>query len=264
MWRVKDWDALFENSRTRCYERLTWVPIPNKHDGDGYTQLVEHEHGATHYGAWCVLVQVASKCKPRGTLIRDGGVPHDANSLSRLTRIGAHVFREAIPRFLQIGWLEDVNDSCLSAGCQGAKSTCQNGAPGTEPEPEKNGTGKEKKNRPAGMPVGFLESWDSDHWQTAQRMHVEAVKKLWPKRNWAALPMKPEDRALLLKAAYVAVTKLSPDWWHAALEETLRSEPRKPLGLFKTCLWKRPRAEGLDLNAMLDAVRIPEKPEAGK
>lgn len=76
--------------------------------------------------------------------------------------------------------------------------------------------------------------------------------------------MKPEDRCLLLRAAYLAVTRLSVDWWHTALDETLRGSPRKPLGLFKTCLWKRPRSEGLDLNAMLDAVVVPEpaKPKA--
>ncbi|MBN2579132.1 MAG: hypothetical protein JXB10_09090 [Pirellulales bacterium] len=117
MLRVKDWDLLFENSRTRGYGRLGWVPIPNKHDSDGYTQLIEHEHGASHYGAWCLIVQVASKCKPRGTLIREGGTAHDASSLARITRIGAHVFREAIPRFLEIGWLENIDD-CVIGGCQ--------------------------------------------------------------------------------------------------------------------------------------------------
>ncbi len=116
MWRVKDWDRLFENSRTRAYDRLGWVPMPNKHDGDGYTSLVEHDHGAAHYGAWCVLVQVASKCSPRGTLIRDNGVAHDAESLSRLTRISARIFREAIPRLIEIGWLE--TDRPLIGDCQ--------------------------------------------------------------------------------------------------------------------------------------------------
>jgi len=251
VWRIRDWNELFENSRTRAYDRLGWVPIPNKHDGDGYTQLVDHEHGASHYGVWCLLVQVASKCKPRGTLIRDGGVPHDAESLSRLTRIGAHVFREAIPRFLEIRWLEDVDDSDLSGGCQ---ATSQ----------ERNGTernGKEKNSRPSGVPVGILEEgWDSENWTVAMRMHVDAVNKLWPKRNWERAPMKPEDRCMLLKLAYLAVTRLSQDWWHTALDETLRGSPRKPIGLFKTLLWKKPRVEGLDLNAMLDAVRVPEKP----
>ena len=50
--RVRDWDALYENNRTRGYKRLGWVPIPNRMDGDGYTELVDHENGAAHLGAW--------------------------------------------------------------------------------------------------------------------------------------------------------------------------------------------------------------------
>ena len=50
--RVRDWDALYENNRTRGDKRLGWVPIPNRMDGDGYTELVDHENGAAHLGAW--------------------------------------------------------------------------------------------------------------------------------------------------------------------------------------------------------------------
>jgi hypothetical protein len=34
-------------------------------DGDGYTELVDHDDGAAHLGAWCAIVQIASKCDPR-------------------------------------------------------------------------------------------------------------------------------------------------------------------------------------------------------
>ncbi len=35
-YRVRDWGVHFENSRSRDYKKLDWVPIPNKHDGKGY------------------------------------------------------------------------------------------------------------------------------------------------------------------------------------------------------------------------------------
>jgi hypothetical protein len=142
-YRIKDWHVNFENNRTRELKVLTWVPMPNKHDGDGYTELLDHADGAAHYGVWAILVQIASKCDPRGTLLRDvrrnpapacgdpapacgdpapacdGGktvlteqakcqIPHDFASLSRMSRIPQKVISAAIPRLLQIGWLEQV------------------------------------------------------------------------------------------------------------------------------------------------------------
>ena len=85
---------------------MNWIPVPNKHDGDGYTQLVDHPAGAAHFGAWMAILQVASRCHPRGTLVRSGGIPHTAASLGRITRLPASIFEDAIPRLLEIGWLE--------------------------------------------------------------------------------------------------------------------------------------------------------------
>ena len=107
--RIRDWDAIYENNRSREYKKLNWVPIPNRMDGDGYTELVDHPNGAAHFGAWIAIVQVASRSNPRGCLVRDGGRPHDAASLARITRLPVDIFREAIPRLLaSIGWLKVV------------------------------------------------------------------------------------------------------------------------------------------------------------
>lgn len=109
VYSIADWPEHFENNRTKELRAMSWVPIPNKQDGDGYTELLDHPNGAAHFGAWVALIQVASKCDPRGTLLRDerSGVrrPHDAASLGRITRIPAAVFSEVLPRLLAIGWL---------------------------------------------------------------------------------------------------------------------------------------------------------------
>lgn len=105
-FRIKDWDKHFENNRTRELKYLDWVPIPNKMDGDGYTELVDHPDGAAHLGAWVAIVEVASRCDVRGTLMRDGDRPHDSASLSRQTRLPKQVFDEVIPRLILIGWIE--------------------------------------------------------------------------------------------------------------------------------------------------------------
>jgi hypothetical protein len=122
--RVRDWNKHFENNRTRELKVLTWFPAPNRYDGDGYTELIDHKNGTAHYGAWLCILGVASKCEIRGTLLRDaaGGVktPHDVRTLSRITRIPTCIFDEAIPRLLAIGWLEkvDCDSNQVDAGTQ--------------------------------------------------------------------------------------------------------------------------------------------------
>ena len=109
-YRIKDWESHFENNRTRELSKLRFVIMPNKQDGDGYTELVEHPNGAAHLGAWCAIVQVASKCSPRGTLLREAGRPHDSGSLARQTRIRKEVFDEVLPRLTgSIGWVEELD-----------------------------------------------------------------------------------------------------------------------------------------------------------
>ncbi len=109
--RIRNWEWHFETARTARLRTLTFICVPTKHDGDGYAELLDHPEGAAHYGAWICLLAVAAKSPKRGDLIRDQGVPHDAQSLSRKTRIPASVFIDAIPRLLQIGWLEEVRET---------------------------------------------------------------------------------------------------------------------------------------------------------
>lgn len=109
--RIRDWEKHFENNRTRDMKNMSWIPVPNKHDGDGYTILVDHKNGAAHLGAWMVILQVASKCDPRGTLLRGNGRPHNAGSISRVTRIPEQIIEEAVNRLCgdEIGWLEIID-----------------------------------------------------------------------------------------------------------------------------------------------------------
>ena len=122
IYRIKDWDVHFENNRSREMKELRFIILPNKHDGDGYTELIGHPNGAAHYGAWVAIVQVASRgnhpagrcgipagcCECRGMLLRDGAKPHSPDSLSRITRLPAEIFSAVIPRLIEIGWIEEV------------------------------------------------------------------------------------------------------------------------------------------------------------
>ena len=61
--RVKNWTDIYENNRTRELVDMKWVPVPNRHDGDGYNEIMDHPDGLAHFAAWILILQVASKCK---------------------------------------------------------------------------------------------------------------------------------------------------------------------------------------------------------
>jgi hypothetical protein len=114
--KIRDWDTHFENSASRKLTRLSWVPVPNKTDGEGYTALVDNQNGAAHLGAWYAILEAASRQTPRerrGEL--PGGIPQDlggiCRSLGRISRLPPAIFSEVIPRLLEIGWLEKVAES---------------------------------------------------------------------------------------------------------------------------------------------------------
>jgi hypothetical protein len=107
-YKIRGWDELYENNRTRRMKFMQWIPVPNKHDGDGYIQLVDGPESAEMLGAWLAILQVASKCPIRGKLVRGSGQPHDAESISTITRIPAESIQKALDKCSSraIGWLE--------------------------------------------------------------------------------------------------------------------------------------------------------------
>ena len=116
-YRIRDWNTIFENNRTRELKRLEWVPVPNKMDGSGYRELVDHENGAAHLGAWYAILEISSRQKVRGTIPQEsaaerGDIPQDlattCRCLARISGLPPNVFLGVIPRLLQIGWLEEV------------------------------------------------------------------------------------------------------------------------------------------------------------
>jgi len=93
---IKDWNKIYENNRSRELKNSSWVPIPNKLDGDGYTLIMTQKNGAAIYGAWIALILLASKCDVRGTLLRGNGEPHNIDSISRITRLNVDLVEEMI------------------------------------------------------------------------------------------------------------------------------------------------------------------------
>ena len=111
LYRIRDWAKHFEKKRSHGKRTPTHVSIPNRLDGAGYAELVQcHDEGPAHFGAWIVLLEVASVCNPRGTLVRSNGQPHDTLSLSRVTKFPERVLTDALRRLVELGWVEVSED----------------------------------------------------------------------------------------------------------------------------------------------------------
>jgi hypothetical protein len=97
------------------------VPIPNKHDGENFITIIRSKHGSEIYAAWVLMVQVASKCQPRGSLLRGNGQPHTPATLSLKTNAPEIWFKLAFD-FLEehTDWLDiqEVADGCQSTVSQ--------------------------------------------------------------------------------------------------------------------------------------------------
>lgn len=141
-YRIKNWNDLYENNRSRTVKDLAWVPIPNRHDGESYSRLMLRKDASEVFSAWILLLQVASRCHPRGTLLRSDGKPHDFESLSIKTRSNKSWFEKAIPVLMQMSWLEQVAVDCqedditLTPSCQSGDEEGKegmNGKKGMEP-----------------------------------------------------------------------------------------------------------------------------------
>lgn len=106
--RIKDWSKHYENNRTRELKSMEWVPVPNKMDGYGYSALVTSPQGAAGLGCWLAIVEIASRMKVRGTLVRDGQ-PLTIHDISMMSRIPEDTFEAVIPVLIErCKWLEEI------------------------------------------------------------------------------------------------------------------------------------------------------------
>lgn len=125
--RIKDWDSIYENNRTRELKKMEWVPIPNKMDGEGYTTLIEdHPNGPGHFAAFIALVEIASRQPKELRGIIPQGIAGLSQSLAKKSRMPARLFDEAIPRLIQVQWIEEFAEIS-----QEGAGLSQEGAPRT-------------------------------------------------------------------------------------------------------------------------------------
>ena len=115
VFKIKHWNSIFENNRSREIRNPSWVAMPNRHDTLGFRTLISRPNGVALYGAWCILVQVASRCNPHGTLVCNNGLPYTARSLSLKTGLSETLISECfdVLREPEIDWLETQEGAAL-------------------------------------------------------------------------------------------------------------------------------------------------------
>jgi len=116
IYRIKDWNQLYEKAQTRKCTDMKWVPLPVKHDGSGFRRIAGHDRACELFTAWILIVQTAAKMPERGLLFKEGKAitPMD---LHYRTGFPEEIFHLAFTVLVepQIGWLERVAGDALVA-----------------------------------------------------------------------------------------------------------------------------------------------------
>jgi|GEM_PF-6670467 len=116
IYQVANWNDHFENSRSREIEECSWVAIPNKHHGSGFSRLLASPDGLARYGLWCLIIQLCSRqisageCRRNGWMTDDGrpsGHPWDAEDLAIRWRQNPDFVQECIDLLCspRINWM---------------------------------------------------------------------------------------------------------------------------------------------------------------
>ncbi len=105
IYKIANWVEKYETADTRKRKSLFWVLVPNGHDGLGYCSIMERYDALEVFGAWVLILQVASKCSTRGSLTTTKGRPYTAKDIATMTRAPVDSITEALDVLVEIGWV---------------------------------------------------------------------------------------------------------------------------------------------------------------
>lgn len=129
-YRIRNWAEQFETRGTARQTRpRTRIAISTSLDGLRLRRLLADPQGATAYGVWVLLLQIAAKTPVRGTLADDSG-PYSAADIALLTGIPEPQIRSALDILSSqhIGLLEQVTtQTALPASIETETPTCATG-----------------------------------------------------------------------------------------------------------------------------------------
>jgi hypothetical protein len=194
LYSVSRWNEIYENNRSRLVKELSWVPVPNSHDGEAYNRIITSKDGAEVFAAWILILQVASRCHLRGSLVRRNDEPHDAQSLSLKTRAPASWFEKALPALVSCGWLEckRVPDNELALDCREPDACMTPSCPHGDDRTEQNRTERTLAGNPPGVRASDLE---------LDGTTAEAIYAAYPRKTARPVALRAISKAMREKSA---------------------------------------------------------------
>lgn len=239
-YRIKDWSRHYENNRTRDMKQMAWVPVPNKHDGEGFAAIMSHPEGIKLYGLWHLILQVASKCgehgnslRPRGTLLRDDGTPHTPRSIALKTRWNhPEDFEWALEQLCgpEIAWIECLEDN-PAPSCGDPAPSCVEGK-GREGNREREGEEPKTTHRKHEAEFAALSAT-----LKFPGLTYEIVANLAMSYSNDSFP--EIVRQMCIEAGGVAGTIGDPGAWLRRRAQAISTPPPRERGSATTPAWKR-------------------------
>lgn len=134
-YRIKDWDSVFENRRTRELDGLRYVCWPTSQNSEAFNVLIRTNAGREALGIFGALVQWAARAPVRGTLVDHKGPLTPARFAARFSvpEADAVAAFELLASPL-IGWLESADQAPTDRrpGADVVPTECRSTAEGTD------------------------------------------------------------------------------------------------------------------------------------
>lgn len=73
-YQILDWNLHYENNKSRLIQQRSYVGMPNKQHGLGFTRILAEPDGASIYGIFCLIIGACSRQRiPREGWLTDDG-----------------------------------------------------------------------------------------------------------------------------------------------------------------------------------------------
>lgn len=228
VYRVKDWDIHFENNKSREREQCSFVCVPNKQHGMGFSRVMAEKDGATIYGIWHLILGACSQQKRTEIGGRSGWLTHDGHQTGTAWAPDdlAVKFRRPEPEIARaiavltsdkVGWLETyevVDSKLVPTSARQVPAKCP---PDALEEKRREMNRREEKEKNVSGLKNRISKWfnrrESTIWSDKEERGLKKV----------IASDTPEDELTLLEKYYTAEINQNSDYRRKNIETLLNN-----------------------------------------
>ena len=109
IFRIKQWQKLYETHETKKYKRLGWIKSPCDLQSTGLSIIREHDDAAGIIGVWVLLRKyAASREAPRDGVIGRIDSPLSLRAIAIAIGLPEQIVVTAMPILVSVGWIEEI------------------------------------------------------------------------------------------------------------------------------------------------------------